>query len=435
MILSTQAQAVAFKGRWLNMAKERQEHRHLEKRSGVWYIVKMVGGKRIVQSTGATVLDEARKVRDERLAGVVRGTALENIKTRLEGEEEKQAMAEAEKGAVALADGWERFIRHPNATRAAASIPTYRAWFTAFADWAKVHRPHLQKMKDVDSKVAQAYAEHLQGKCSPTTYNRHLFLLAKVWNTLKPSGKFNPWVKDELARIEHVAHSRRDLTVEELVRVSEAAQGEMRLLLALAVYTGLRLKDAALLNWSSVDLVRGAITLVPHKTARKGKRIELPIHPALFAMLSETPSEARTGHVLPETAQRYVAFNGAVSSDVIRLFESCGIETSVKVEGARRNRPECGFHSLRHSFVSLCARSGISQSTVQAWVAHSSPAMTRAYTHTSLETAQDAIRTLPVIGTATAPETVVEGILNTLRGLSREDLKRIAEKANALLAV
>ena len=75
--------------------------------------MKMVGGKRIVQSTGETVLDAARKVRDGRLAGVVKVQALENIKIRLECEEEKAARVEADRTAVQLADGWKRFLKHP----------------------------------------------------------------------------------------------------------------------------------------------------------------------------------------------------------------------------------------------------------------------------------------------------------------------------------
>jgi len=44
-------------------------------------------------------------------------------------------------------------------------------------------------------------------------------------------------------------NSRRELTIEELRRVCNAATGELRTLLAIGTYTGLRLGDAATLRW------------------------------------------------------------------------------------------------------------------------------------------------------------------------------------------
>ncbi len=55
---------------------------------------------------------------------------------------------------------------------------------------------------------------------------------------------------------------------------------------------------------------------------------------------------------------------------------------------------EVGFHSLRHTFVSLQAERGTPQSTVQAIVGHGSPAMTQHYTHITNEAAQQAAKVL-----------------------------------------
>ena len=54
-----------------------------------------------------------------------------------------------------------------------------------------------------------------------------------------------------------------------------------------------------------------------------------------------------------------------------------------------------GFHSLRHSYVSLSAAAGVPVHVVQSVVGHGSPEMTRRYLHHEIEglkAASDALR-------------------------------------------
>ena len=177
------------------------------------------------------------------------------------------------------------------------------------------------------------------------------------------------------------------------------------------------------------------------KTGRAtGKRITLPCHPALLALLSETPSDQRRGHVLPRLAARYGQYAAALSKDVSDLFKSVGIETSASIPGSARKRPEAGFHSLRHTFVSLCAAGGVPQSVVQALVGHGSPAMTAHYTHIGLQTAQSAVACLPDVTGADAvtplpvktPQEDLETVLALLERLDAGGLKAAAAKVQEL---
>jgi hypothetical protein len=60
---------------------------------------------------------------------------------------------------------------------------------------------------------------------------------------------------------------------------------------------------------------------------------------------------------------------------------------------------EVGFHSLRHTFVSLCRESNVPLAVVESIVGHSNPAMTRHYTHVGELAAGRAVAALPsVIG-------------------------------------
>lgn len=210
-----------------------------------------------------------------------------------------------------------------------------------------------------------------------------------------PSNKVgaNPWGEIQRRRLAPQTH--RELTVEELRKVCAAATGEMRTLFAIGLYSGLRLADAATLDWGKVDLTRKVIQRVPRKTARRtGKPVQVPLHKTLAAMLAETPQAARQGPVLPETCARYAAGRERVSKLIQEHFRSCGIQTAGVGTGMRAS-VTVGFHSLRHTFVSLCRDAGAPLTVVEAIIGHSSPAMTRHYTHTGEAAARSAIALLP----------------------------------------
>jgi len=58
---------------------------------------------------------------------------------------------------------------------------------------------------------------------------------------------------------------------------------------------------------------------------------------------------------------------------------------------------DVGFHSLRHTFVSMCREAGAPLSTVESLVSHSSVRMTQVYSHTSIEAATSAVALLPAV--------------------------------------
>ena len=86
-------------------------------------------------------------------------------------------------------------------------------------------------------------------------------------------------------------------------------------------------------------------------------------------------------------------------------FESCGIQTKEKPENGHRRRmiTRVGFHSLRHSFVSLCAANNVPQVAIMELVGHGSPAMTRLYSHAGSEEKAKAIAALPELSFESTP--------------------------------
>src|SRR5207244_8969543 len=133
-----------------------------------------------------------------------------------------------------------------------------------------------------------------------------------------------------------------------------------------------------------------------------------PSHPVLRDMLAETPVGRRDDYVLPETAVLYEKRTDLVTDQVQRHFQECGIKPHKAGTGkdGKRAVVEAGFHSLRHTFVSLCRDSTAPLSVVESIVGHSNPAMTRHYTHVGELAAARSVAELPsMVGEQKAPQT------------------------------
>jgi len=383
----------------------------LIRRGKTWYARWMHDGRVYAKTTGCQDKQEAEQKLKELTAPFRMGSEIETLEVlsqRIEGRKAEIRKYEDEKPSTEIQNGWAAYLSQSNRPDSGDStLHQYEFQYEAFASWMAVTHADVTELRHVTQEHADLYASHLLKKLAPTTFNKHMNLLALMWRVLEKRARLivNPW--KQISRKRSVMNSRRELTIEELGRVCESTQGEMRQLIALGIYCGLRLGDAACLKWSSVDMVKGVISLIPMKTARRAqKRVNLPIHPTLLAMLSATPLKKRSGYVMPGLAERYT-IKGALSRDVAKLYNSVGIETTVK-SGVKRGVAECGFHSLRHTFVSLCAAGGVPQSVVQSLVGHGSPAMTAHYTHIGLETAQNAVAVLPDVTHGSQPLQLAE---------------------------
>ena len=206
----------------------------------------------------------------------------------------------------------------------------------------------------------------------------------------------NPWKSIE--KVEAIMHTRRELTCDEIRKLCNTAQGSMRLLICISLETSLRLYDAAMLSWESIDMDLGIIRLRPHKVERKmtvkNEGVMIPILPDLYNMLSEVPKDQRHGYVLPDIAEQYEHNPAALSYHISKLFRSCGIETQ-GISKTGRKYVLANFHSLRHTFVSIASKYGIPMSTIQVIVGHSSPAMTEHYLHLNPETLKNQMSSFP----------------------------------------
>jgi integrase len=396
---------------------------NLVKRGPNYYVRWMVDGKIFSKAlkdehgqsiTNKDEAETARNVFMEPFAQSKEAEMLKGISARIEVKEAAVAAWEdSQNPPLSITQAWTAFLDSPNRPDSGdGTLYHYECQWRQFAEWMQKKHPDLLTLRDVTANIAEEYAGHLKHEqLSANTYNKHVRLLEMVFRVLKLKAKMteeNPWASPKrggsLTRKTPTTHSRRELTLDELKRVCKGAEGkgELEVLLALGIFSGMRLGDCATLLWGETDLGQKLIRRVPNKTARKhpDRTVIIPIHKSLHLILSRTPVEKRLGYVLPEMAALYQHQSDSVTDLVQAHLKACGIQvhkdgTGPEAKGGKRAVILAGFHSLRHSFVSLCRASDVPLSVVESIVGHSSPAMTRYYTHTGDEAAKQAIAALP----------------------------------------
>ena len=380
----------------------------LEKRGSKWrarWVVYTPQGKCIRKSKtiAAKSIGEARTILHDLTEGNALMSAEKDLKRdmeRLQGVQAEIQRFEDSRPALSLADMFAAFEDSPNRPQKSGreTMRQYEMQIGRFVAWVSEHYPEATEMRQVSKEVAKEFLSYIGKTLSPNTYNKYTALLRAVWRTLGETArcKGNPW-EGVSRKTQSEENGRRPLTTEELIRVCQPLTGEMRVLFALGLYTGLRLGDCALMEWGKIDMVRRVIVTVPRKTKKKRTIVEIPLHPALYAILDETPTRRRTGYLMPDMAATYERDTSAVAARIRRAFESAGFSTRAEIDGYANCVAKIGFHSLRHTFVSLMGNAGAPLALVQSIVGHANPMMTAHYFHARTDALANAVGSLPAI--------------------------------------
>lgn len=428
----------------------------LDRKSGKYLLRVMVDGKFLCKTTGERSYRAADARRADLLAdlGVVsraKADILANVVDKLESENAKVARAAAtyqtkkdrekrESQRLPLAGTWEAFLRIGRPDTGEATLRVYKLQWDAFTEWLQGNG--VKRLADLTPELAVGFFNHLQEHrhLSAGTYNKYLQTLRLVTSHLPPAEDIPPGVFGAVKRKRDVQEVHKEISLDMLWKLCEAADGEMKVMIFLGAYTGLRLKDCCLLSWDEVDLLSGLIRHVPYKMAsRRAELLLIPIHPSLRAMLETTPKENRTGYLLPELAADYLRGADRVTDRFQAFLKGCGLAIHKPGTGpgsetrdaagkpihgtAKRAVLQYGFHSLRHSAVSLLREGNAPQAAVAAIVGHTSKSMTNRYTHVGESVLRAAVGGMPAL----AP--------NGARALPAPQtgaLRRVAELAKSL---
>ena len=317
-----------------------------------------------------------------------------------------------EKDRIKIIKLWEIFEKNPERPSCGiGTLTNHNSHINHFIDWLSEKHPLVIYVEEIDRDIAHEYSQSIMNM-SPRSYNSYLGTLKLLFRLIQNKLPDNQSPFANVLKRPRETVSKEDFSEEQLQAIFEVFesetklmhQQEMEILFYLGAYTGLRLKDDALAEWKSFNLETETISCKPMKTKKSNKQVIIPMHPVLKEKLLKA-SEWRkedSPYILPNVAERYLYNASGVKKDTGRVLEMAGIiepvlkKDSNKIKERKKARRKLyGFHSLRHSFVSFCARAGVPLAVVQALVGQGSPAVTRVYTHIGTDSFKKVMNALP----------------------------------------
>ncbi|EDM28292.1 prophage DLP12 integrase [Lentisphaera araneosa HTCC2155] len=275
---------------------------------------------------------------------------------------------------IPIKDGWSIYNKSKKRLDSGdLTLVRYSQYWSKLVKFLEKHYSNLEYVDEINAAMADEFLENLT--VASGTYNKYNNFLKRYFMTVgKECGvHINPF--DGFATKRQQKKSWRELNSEEIDLLKNLPKSDDWALCNIGIYTGMRLKDAALLKWADIDLDRDILTFMPSKTAKQEKVIQLPILSELKKIFLWIKQKGKPSvYLLPQMAALYSRDQYSLSRYIQDLF------TDLKITDGK-----VGFHSFRHTFVSECAKNGVPQSIVQAIVGHGSPAMTRHYTHIDVE--------------------------------------------------
>jgi integrase len=161
----------------------------------------------------------------------------------------------------------------------------------------------------------------------------------------------------------------RTLSIEEYLRLTEAAPPYLRALLVIACNTGMRRGELLKLNWSHVDREKGFIRL-PSEMTKEGKGKTIPINYHVEKALSTLPRALHHDRVFTYKGQP-ISVN--LRRSLKTACKAAGILYGQKVEGGFR------FHDIRGSFKTNMLRAGVDKAIRDTILGHALQGMDRYY--------------------------------------------------------
>lgn len=265
-------------------------------------------------------------------------------------------------------------------------LSTCRKFFT----WC--HENGLQYIDEVSDEIARNYAKKLTDEhLSPKSFDDYIKILSKFFTTVDAMKKLpnrNPFNKINIKRKRKGLVSeatRRPLEPEMIRKVMECAADtdeDLYDFFTIALYTGMRLKDAALLRWEAVQT--DFLEIIPYKTCRYGTIARVPITGELRKMLDRRREKRGFNqYVIPAIANLYYHDSGyTVSKHSQKVFvQAFGKENTIMPKGERRkvNVSIYSFESFRTTFASLLGSHDTEYRTVMEMMGWSSWSMLKIY--------------------------------------------------------
>jgi len=337
---------------------------YLFKRGSVWYWRREVSGKRSTVSLGVTLKPDAIKERDKLLS-----------------EEKRQAV---DRGRLTAGAAWGVFSLSLCRRQCSDStLKGYRAQWERFA----LKLTDSQDLATVTREQVSAYLSALRGAVGPNTWNKHVGCLRYVWKVIQlDTGATLPDVFLGIQALPVPVVRHEAFTSAQIQALYDAADGEMRDIIAVAAHTGLRRVDCVSLRKDALDPLTGLIRLQPQKTARMSCEAVIAAS-ALVLDVWGARMDVCSPYLFPE-AQSVLS---ACPQTWGARFQRFMVKTLDLPSGSGLY----GLHSLRHWFKSELTDSGVPESIINVMMCHAQGSVGARYVHPSNEKLKEAISKLP----------------------------------------
>jgi integrase len=272
---------------------------------------------------------------------------------------------------LALSMVWQKYSEHHSqAKRTARTQQSKKIVWDRFNRWINLNFAGVETINDVSRDIAGQYIKTVQNK-SAVTFNNEKNSLSSIWQVLAVDADLKENIWRLFKGAENDSTRYRDFSISEIKLIIANAGGFWRLAVAVAFYTGLRFKDVVHLRKSQIQ--GDYISLTPAKTKRKGKDVQIFIHPDLVKILEPliTSGDPDNDYLFPDAVANYDKYE--FQTEFGRILEKCKIKADA--------RGGIGFHSLRHSFVTVNEELGTDRKVIQGVVGHGSPTQTQHYSH------------------------------------------------------
>ncbi|MGB8103945.1 MAG: tyrosine-type recombinase/integrase, partial [Pseudolabrys sp.] len=162
--------------------------------------------------------------------------------------------------------------------------------------------------------------------------------------------------------------ANRPWTEDERRTVLAEAPHQVRVAVALAMFTGLRKGDVLALTKNAVRAGH-----IWRRTGKTGQEVSIPAHPDLIRLLQDAPAHnavtiAATSRGTPWT---------------VSGFNSTFIKAITKLEREGKVGEGLTFHGLRHTVGTLLVEAGVNLDTVRRWLGQKTLAMAIHYSETA----------------------------------------------------
>jgi len=375
--------------------------RNGRRRSPFWYACYTdATGRRMKKSTGLTARSKALEMARalQKAADEARRGALTEARAReLLGEVLQSVNGETLR-VFTVAEWFEHFVKQKRKSRADKTAARHEQMMREFIEFLG-QRARLN-VAAVTSRDIADFRDHRHSLgLTPTTVNLDVTVLSAAFNAAWKQGLIpvNPCAAIE--PLKDKPHRKHVFTPEQVSALVKVATGDWKGLILVAFYTGQRLGDCANLRWQDIDLV-SEIKTVRFQPIKGGGEVVTVIHPELETYLLELPTPTSDERFLfPTLAQRLVS---PLSKHFRKLMEAARIKQIVIRERNKAGRSvnALSFHSLRHTYSSILANSGVPEELRMALTGHTTRAIHQRYTHHELERLRDAVALLPTLKAA-----------------------------------